>query len=272
MDNLKLLLGGRFDTVNQKQENLVSSTTSEQDDQAFSPRVGIVYQPIQPVSLYASYSRAFNPATPGTILASGAAAEPERGTQYEAGIKTEFLQGRLSSTLAFYELTRSNVLTPSPTDPFASVQTGEQRSRGVELDVAGEILPGWRVIASYAYTDAKITQDNRYDIGNRLVNVPKNSASLWTTYEVQKGGLQGLGFGVGLRYVGEREGDLENSFELPSYFRTDAAIFYKRNNFRAALNVNNLFDTEYFEAAQNGRAGVFPGAPLTVIGTIGFEF
>jgi iron complex outermembrane receptor protein len=133
-------------------------------------------------------------------------------------------------------------------------------------------LPGWRVIASYAYTDAKITQDNRYDIGNRLVNVPKNSASLWTTYEVQKGGLQGLGFGVGLRYVGEREGDLENSFELPSYFRTDAAIFYRRNNFRAALNVNNLFDTEYFEAAQNGRAGVFPGAPLTVIGTIGFEF
>ncbi len=272
LDNLKLVLGGRFDLVDQKQENLVSSTTSEQDDQAFSPRVGIVYQPIQPVSLYASYSRAFNPATPGTILASGAAAEPERGTQYEAGIKTEFLQGRLSSTLAFYELTRSNVLTPSPTDPFASVQTGEQRSRGVELDVAGEILPGWRVIASYAYTDAEITQDNRYDIGNRLVNVPKNSASLWTTYEVQKGGLQGLGFGVGLRYVGEREGDLENSFELPSYFRTDAAIFYRRNKFRAAINVNNLFDTEYFEAAQNGRAGVFPGAPLTVIGTIGFEF
>jgi len=272
LDNLKLVLGGRFDLVNQKQENLVSSTTSEQDDQAFSPRVGIVYQPIQPVSLYASYSRAFNPATPGTILVSGAAAEPERGTQYEAGIKAEFLQGRLSSTLAFYELTRSNVLTPSPTDPFASVQTGEQRSRGVELDVAGEILPGWRVIASYAYTDAQITEDNRYEVGNQLINVPENSASLWTTYEVQTGGLKGLGFGVGLRYVGEREGDLENSFSLPSYLRTDATIYYKRNNFRAALNVNNLFDTEYFEAAQNGRAGVFPGAPLTVIGTIGLEF
>lgn len=272
LENLKLVLGGRFDMVNQEQENLVSSTTSEQEDEAFSPRVGIVYQPIQPVSLYASFSRSFNPATPGTILASGAAAEPERGTQYEVGIKTEFLQGRLSSTLAFYELTRSNVLTPSPTDPFASVQTGEQRSRGVELDVAGEILPGWRVIASYAYTDAEITQDNEYGIGNRLINVPKNSASLWTTYEVQNGGLKGLGFGVGLRYVGEREGDLENSFTLPSYLRTDAAIFYKRNNFRAALNVNNLFDTEYFEAAQYGRAGVFPGAPLTVIGTIGLEF
>jgi iron complex outermembrane receptor protein len=272
LENLKLVLGGRFDIVNQEQENLVSSTINEQEDEAFSPRVGIVYQPIQPVSLYASFSRSFNPATPGTFLASGAAAAPERGTQYEVGIKAEFLEGKLSSTLAFYELTRSNVLTPSPTDPFASVQTGEQRSRGIELDVAGEILPGWRVIASYAHTDAKITQDNEYGIGNRLINVPKNSASLWTTYEVQKGGLKGLGFGVGLRYVGEREGDLENSFELPSYFRTDAAIYYKRNNFRAALNVSNLFDTEYFEAAQSGRAGIFPGAPLTVIGTIGLEF
>jgi iron complex outermembrane receptor protein len=272
LENLKLVLGGRFDVVNQEQENLVSSTTSEQQDEAFSPRVGIVYQPIQPVSLYASFSRSFNPATPGTILASGAAAEPERGTQYEVGIKTEFLEGKLSSTLAFYELTRSNVLTPDPNDPFASVQTGEQRSRGFELDVAGEILPGWRVIASYAYTDTKITQDNEYDIGNRLINVPQNSASLWTTYEVQKGGLKGLGFGVGLRYVGERQGDLENSFELPSYLRTDAAIYYKRNNFRAALNVSNLFDTEYFEAAQYGRAGIFPGAPLTLIGTIGLEF
>ena len=271
-EKLKLMLGGRFDRVNQEQENLVSSTTSEQQNEAFSPRVGIVYQPSQPISLYASYSRSFNPATPGTILANGEAAEPERGTQYEVGIKTEFLQGRLSSTLALYQLTRSNVLTPDLTDPFASVQTGKQRSRGLELDVAGEILPGWRVIASYAHTDAEITQDNEYQVGNRLVNVPKNSASLWTTYEVQNGGLKGFGFGVGLRYVGEREGDLENSFRLPSYLRTDATIFYRRNKFRAAVNVNNVFDNEYFEAAQNGRAGVFPGEPLTVVGTIGWEF
>ncbi len=271
-EKLKLMLGGRFDRVNQEQENLVSSTTSEQQNEAFSPRVGIVYQPSQPLSLYASYSRSFNPATPGTILANGEAAEPERGTQYEVGIKTEFLQGRLSSTLALYQLTRSNVLTPDLTDPFASVQTGKQRSRGLELDVAGEILPGWRVIASYAHTDAEITQDNEYQVGNRLVNVPKNSASLWTTYEVQNGGLKGFGFGVGLRYVGEREGDLENSFRLPSYLRTDATIFYRRNKFRAAVNVNNVFDNEYFETAQNGRAGVFPGEPLTVVGTIGWEF
>jgi iron complex outermembrane receptor protein len=188
------------------------------------------------------------------------------------GIKTDFLEGRLSSTLAFYELTRSNVLTPDVNNPFASVQTGEQRSRGIELDVAGEILPGWNVIASYAYTDAEITKDNEVALGNRLINVPENSASLWTTYELQSGALKGLGFGVGLRYVGERQGDLENSFELPSYLRTDAAIYYRRNNLRAALNVNNLFDIEYFEAAQYGRAGIFPGAPLTVVGTISWDF
>ena len=272
LENLQLVLGGRFDVVDQKQEDLVASTTSEQQNEAFSPRVGIVYQPIQPISLYASFSRSFNPVAPGTILADGEAAQPERGTQYEVGIKADFFQGKVSSTLALYELTRSNVVTSDPNDPFASIQTGEQRSRGVELDVAGQILPGWNVIASYAYTDARITQDNEYEVGNQLVNVPENSASLWTTYELQSGALKGLGFGLGLRYVGEREGDLENSFELPSYLRTDAAIYYRRNNFRAALNVNNLFDIEYFEAAQYGRAGIFPGEPLTVVGKISWEF
>src|SRR4028119_759714 len=115
-------------------------------------------------------------------------------------------------TLIVYVLTSmAMAITSDPNDPFASIQTGEQRSRGVELDVAGQILPGWNVIASYAYTDARITQDNEYEVGNQLVNVPENSASLWTTYELQSGALKGLGFGVGLRYVGEREGDLENS-------------------------------------------------------------
>ncbi|HAX85137.1 MAG TPA: TonB-dependent siderophore receptor [Cyanobacteria bacterium UBA11370] len=272
LENLKLVLGGRLDIVNQKRDDFVDSTTSEQDNDAFSPRVGIVYQPIEPISLYASFSRSFNPVETGTTLANGDIAEPERGTQYEVGIKADFLEGRLSSTLAFYELTRSNVLTPDRTNPFASIQTGEQRSRGIELDVAGEILPGWRVIASYAYTDAEITEDNQFEPGNRLINVPESSASLWTTYEIQQGSLKGLGFGLGFRFVGEREGDLENSFTLPNYFRTDAALYYKRNNLRVAVNLYNLFDIEYFEAAQFGRAGIFPGSPFTVLGTIGWEF
>lgn len=107
-------------------------------------------------------------------------------------------------------MTRTNVLTPDPTNPLRSIQTGEQRSRGVELDLAGEILPGWKVVAAYSYTNAEVTRDNTFPIGNRLPNVPENQVSFWTTYEIQKGNLKGLGFGLGLFYVGERQSDLDN--------------------------------------------------------------
>jgi iron complex outermembrane receptor protein len=270
-ENLKLLLGGRFDLFEQTDRDFLADTETSQSGDAFSPRVGIVYQPIQPISLYASYSRSFAPAI-GTAF-DGSVFQPERGTQYEVGVKAD-LNDRLSATLAFYNLTRSNVLTADNTPgvpPGFSIQTGEQRSRGVELTLQGEILPGWNIIAGYAYTDAQITQDNTLVVGNRLNNVPENSFNLWTSYEIQQGALRGLGFGAGLFYVGERQGDLGNTFQLPSYLRTDAAIFYKRDRFRAALNFRNLFDVDYFETSFS-RLRVFPGEPFTVQGTISWEF
>lgn len=162
-------------------------------------------------------------------------------------------------------------MTEDPDDPRFSIQTGEQTSRGVELDVGGEILPGWNIIASAAYIDAFISEDNTLEVGNRLDNVAEFSSSLWTTYEIQSGNLQGLGFGLGLFYVGDRFGDLDNSYVLPSYLRTDAAIYYQRNNWRAALNIKNLFDVEYFTGSDGGRVQVQPGAPLTVLGTFSLE-
>ncbi|MBE9054322.1 TonB-dependent siderophore receptor [Nostocales cyanobacterium LEGE 11386] len=270
-ENLKLMLGGRFDLFEQRNANFLAGTRTNQSGDAFSPRVGVVYQPIEPISLYASYSRSFTPTT-GTTF-EGREFQPERGTQYEVGVKAD-LNDRLSATLALYDLTRSNVLTTDTrpgVPPGFSIQTGEQRSRGVELNIAGEILPGWNIIAGYAYTDAQITQDNRFPVGNRLNNVPENAFNLWTTYEIQQGALQGLGFGLGLFYVGERQGDLGNNFQLPSYLRTDAAIFYKRDRFRAALNVRNLFDINYFEAAEN-ILRVYYGEPFTVQGTISWQF
>ncbi|MBE9050843.1 TonB-dependent receptor [Nostocales cyanobacterium LEGE 11386] len=267
-EKLKLVLGGRFDIVTEKIENAQGETTSSQQDEAFSPRIGLVYQPSQAVSLYANYSRSFQQVTGSNL--DNRLFEPERGTQYEVGMKVDWTNN-LSSTLALYQITRSNVLTSDEINPNFSIQTGEQRSRGIELDVTGEIAPGWKIIGGYAYTDAQITEDNDIPVGNRINNVPEHAFSLWSTYELQKGNLQGLGFGLGLFYVGERQGDLGNSFSLPSYLRTDAALFYRRNNFRAALNLQNLFDTEYFETGEN-RLRVFPGAPRTVKVTLGWQF
>ncbi|MDF5709346.1 MAG: TonB-dependent siderophore receptor [Nostoc sp. S4] len=268
LDNLKLLVGGRFDFIDQKSEALLDGTSTSQSDQAFSPRVGIVYQPIQPISLYASYSSSFVPVSGNA--ADGSVFEPQRGTQYEVGVKAD-LSDRVSATLAAYQITKTNVLTTDPNNLSFSIQVGEQRSRGVELDIAGEILSGWKIIGTYAYTNAEITQDNQLPVGNLLNNVAPHSASLWTTYEIQRGSLQGLGFGLGLYYVGDRQGDLDNSFILPSYFRTDAALYYKHNNWKAAINVKNLFDERYYETSQ-ARTVIYPGAPLTVLGTISWEF
>jgi len=267
-ENLKLLLGGRFDLANQKFQAPLTQTTDFKQTEAFSPRIGIVYQPIQPISLYASYSRSFNYSTSGGFAA--APIEPERGTQYEVGVKAD-LTNRLAATLAFYDLTRSNLPTLDPNNPTRTILVGEQRSRGIEFDVSGEILPGWNVIAGYAFTDAEITEDNNFPVGNQLSNVPKHALNLWTTYEIQSGSLEGLGFGLGVFYYGDRQGELGNTFTLPGYARTDAAIFYERDNFRASLNIQNLFDVDYFVSAQNINR-VIPGDPLTFVGTISWEF
>ncbi|MHC5861678.1 TonB-dependent siderophore receptor [Nostoc sp.] len=267
--NLKLVLGGRGDFVQSTVTNFLNASANRsQPDQAFSPRVGLVYQPIQPISLYASYSQSFSQNL-GTTF-GGSLFKPSTGTQYEVGVKGDFLSSKLSSTLAVYQLTLSNVLTTDPNNPTFNVQTGEQRSRGIELNVTGEILPGWNAIASYAYTDAQVTKDNVYAIGNRLPNVPFNSASLWTTYTFSKSNLQGLGFGLGLFYVGERQGDLNNAFSVPSYVRTDAAVYYQRGHLSLALNFKNIFNVQYFTPRTIQL--VYPEDPFTVQGTVSWKF
>ncbi|MDZ4875158.1 MAG: Vitamin B12 transporter BtuB [Chroococcidiopsis cubana SAG 39.79] len=274
LPNLKLLIGGRFDFINFESEGYEQTVGEERiersndfDDNAFSPRVGLVYQPIEPISLYASYSRSFVPNN--TTTASGELIEPTRGTQYEAGIKAEL--GNLSATLAAYEITKTNILTTDPDNPDFSIGVGEVKSRGIEFDLGGEILPGWNLVASAFINDAFVTEDNNLPVDDVLTNAPAEGASLWTTYEIQRGNLQGLGFGVGVFYVGDREAELPNELVLPSYVRADASIFYKRDNWRVGLNFKNLFDTKYYESSQN-TALIYPGAPFTVLGTVAVEF
>ncbi|MEH2168913.1 MAG: TonB-dependent siderophore receptor [Nostoc sp.] len=274
--NLKLLAGIRYDTIESKTVNVPGQVTqpgeTTQNDDAFTPRVGILYQPSKAVSLYASYSESFTPNTTNT--ATGEPLEPQRGKGYEFGVKTEFLDGKLFATLAYFDITKQNVAVTDPNFPLASIASGEQRSRGVEFDVAGEILPGWKLIASYAYIDGEVTADTNPElVGNRLYGVPENSASLWTTYEIQRGNLQGLGLGVGFNYVGERQGDLANSYQADGYFITNAAVFYRRNNWRFGLNFKNLTDVNYIESVGNLRSGANNfGEPFTVIGSVSVQF
>jgi iron complex outermembrane recepter protein len=268
----RILLGGRLDVVDQTVNNFLTGEEFEQSNTAFSPQAGVVYRVAEPVSLFASYSRSFAPSTADTRNPDSSVFEPTRGEQFEVGARAELFDDRVIATLTGYHLTKQNVLTDDPDRPGFSIQIGEERSQGVELDVIGEILPGFNIIASYAYTDAEVTRDNRREIaGNRPYNVPLHSGSLWLTYELQQGTLEGLGFGGGVFFVGDREGDLENSFELPGYARFDAAIFYRREDWEVALNVKNLFDTDYYESSFS-QTSVVPGAPFTILGTVSVQF
>ncbi|MBE7385547.1 MAG: TonB-dependent siderophore receptor [Leptolyngbya sp. SIO1E4] len=272
----QLLIGGRYDIFDQERtfgDVEPRERIFEQTDSKFTPRLGVVYQPSDTVSLYASYANSFLPSGANQRNPDGSEFEPTTGTQYEIGIKADFLEGRLSATLAGFILERQNVATEDPNNPGFSITTGEQTSQGIELDIAGEILPGWNIIASATYLDARVTEDNTIPEGNRLTNAAETSASLWTTYRIQSGDLEGLGFGLGLYYVGDREGDLANSFTLPSYVRTDAALYYERDNWQAALNIRNLFDVKYFLGSTGSRTGgINFGEPLTVVGSFSIEF
>ncbi|MGI0487249.1 TonB-dependent siderophore receptor [Pantanalinema rosaneae CENA516] len=267
-----ILVGSlRYDTINFRIAPDYDPSQTNASYQSWSPRIGLIYKPVETVSLYANYSQSFKPNLSTNV--SGSPLEPEKARGFEVGAKAELLNRKLFVTLAYFNITKRNVATTDPNNPFFSVLAGKQRSQGVELDIAGEILPGWNIIANYAYTDARITEDNDIPIGNRLFNAPYHSAGLWTTYEIQQGDLQGLGFGVGINYVGNRYGDLANSFKVGDYFLTNLALFYKRNNWRLGLNINNLFNVSYISSTNNSRNfGNAPGAPLTVIGTIAVEF
>jgi iron complex outermembrane receptor protein len=273
LPNLKLLAGIRYDTVDQFRSTQSVGEEREnftQSDSALSPRVGLVYTPIEPVSLYAAYTTSFNPPFGTNRNADGSNFRPETGRQFEVGVKAD-VTDTLSFDLALFDIRRQNVSNPDPNDRTFSIQTGEVASRGLELGLGGEILPGWNITANYTALDAFVSRDTRDTVGNQLANVPSNQFSLWTTYEIQDGSLQGLGFGLGLFYLDQRPGDLDNTFTIPSYFRTDAALFYRRNNWRAQINVENLFDINYFTASDEFQFG-YPGAPLTISAKVGVEF
>ncbi|MBW4653071.1 MAG: TonB-dependent siderophore receptor [Kaiparowitsia implicata GSE-PSE-MK54-09C] len=270
LDNLIVVAGGRFDVVSQYSLDNQTGDDSGQDVTAFTPTVGVVYQPIEPISLYANFARSFQPNF-GTDVNDNFL-PPERGTQYEVGVQAA-INDRLTASLAAYNITKTNLATTDPANPDFSIPIAEQRSRGIDLNVAGEILPGWNVIASYGYIDAAYTQEFfGLPPGSRVQNVPNHTASLWSTYEIQSGDLQGLGFGAGVFYIGDRAGDFEDTFDLPSYLRTDAAVFYRRNNWRAAINVQNLFDVRYFSSNNFGRVAIEPGEPLSIVGSLSVDF
>ena len=266
---IKLLVGGRFDTVRSKNQDLLAGIeVLDKSDSAFSPQVGLVYQPDDKTSLYGNFSTSFSPVTFGRFR--GGDPKPERGKQFEIGIKRTFLDDRMSVTLAAYSITKQNVATSDPSDPLFSIQTGEQKSRGVELDVNATVFEGLSLTAAGAYTDAFVSEDTNIPAGSQLVGVPKWSGNIFARYSVQGGPLRGLRLGGGVFYSGERSAALPNpDWNLPSYTRVDALVGYAFGNWDIQLNLNNLTDDKiYF---MNGRV-IAPQAGRTFLLRLGAGF
>lgn len=263
-ERLKVLGGARFERFEHDYESYVTGVKPWQAaDNAVTPRLGVIYDLTDTVAVYADAARSFKPNTGASREGGGFA--PEKGKSYEVGIKWEALDRQLSVDAAIYQIEKKNVLTTDPVDSTFSVAAGQVRSRGFDLNVAGNLTPEWRVIGGYAYVDAEVTRDNTLRSGTRLLNIPRNSFSLLNVYEFQDGALKGLGLGAGGKYVDERAGQTANSaFSMGAYTVVDLLSYYKVNDkIRLNLDVKNLFNREYEEGAF-GNIYAYPGAPRTV--------
>ncbi|MFT7772784.1 TonB-dependent siderophore receptor [Roseateles sp.] len=259
----KLLLGVRYDSYDQSVLNRNSSKTVEQSLSATSPRAGLVYQPSKTVSLYATASKSFRPNS--GVSRAFESFPAEKGKSTEVGAKYDSADGKISSTLAIYKISKNNVLTPDPVDPNNfSIAAGEVQSKGIEFDLGGEVAAGLRLSAAYAFTDAKVTQDNNtFLVGRQLANVPRHSANLMLVQAFKLGGNAATA-GVGLNYVGQREGAVAplvaaDDFKLPAYTSVKLIGSYAvGKSWKFSLDVDNVFDKTYYSSSYS-QMWVFPG-------------
>lgn len=256
------VIGARYDHYEHRLDNEVTGTRTEQTHEKITPRIGALYQLTPEVGVFANASQSFKPNTGAPRPGTGTSFDPEEGVGYEAGFKFDLLDSRLGMTVAAFHLTKENVLTADPADSTYQIAAGEVRSRGIDLQLTGQLTDEVRVIGAYAYVDAEVTKDNTLASGSRLLNVPEHSGSLLGVYEFLDGGLKGLQLGGGVNYVGDRSGNVADSgFELPGYTTVDLLARYKATqDVTLGVNLNNAFDRTYYERSYS-NVWVMPGEP-----------
>ncbi|WGS43802.1 TonB-dependent siderophore receptor [Burkholderia sp. JSH-S8] len=271
-----LTLGGREDWVNMRQDDRAGGTQSKADVTAFTGRVGLTYQGDYGLSPYVSYATSFNPLI-GVKMFGGGLSLPTRGKQIELGLRWQPPGKNLMLNAAIYQINQTNVLTPTPTnlDPqnTTSVQTGEVRSRGIELSATGKVTPNLSIIASYVYQDVKNVKANDVVLDKWPVDIPRprQMASLWADWTWHTGPLAGFGLGGGVRYQSASAGAADNSLSVASYTLYDAAIHYDTRNWRFSVNATNLFNRHFISGCQSSSVCLF-GNERTVVATAKYNW
>ena len=258
--HLQAVLGLRFDRVSVDYVNRRNGESLRRPDNLFSPRAGLVYKPIQPVSVYGSYSVSFLPGSGdqfASLTATSRTLEPEQFTNREIGVKWD-AGDDLSVTAAVYRLDRTNTTAPDPTTPGVIVQTGGQRTDGWELGAAGAPLPRWQVAGGFAHQNARIVaRTTAAPAGARVPLVPRQTVSLWNRVQV----TGRLGAAVGVVHQAAMFAAIDNTVRLPRFTRLDGAVFLTITRaLRAQVNVENMLDTRYYPTAHSNN-NIMPGSP-----------
>lgn len=250
---LKLIVGARFDRfdVSVLDRQAISPTDDGRRarvDEEVSPRLGAIYKPAENVSVYASYSETFLPSAGDQFLTLSPTTEdirPQRFENTEAGVKWD-LNGDLSVTAAVFRLERGPFTSVDPDDPSIVTLVEGSTTDGAELQLVGALTERWTVNAGYSYLDGRV--DGGGDDGNATRQTPEHMASVWNRFDV----TGRLDLALGVTYQGSFFVREDNAVEVPGYTRVDAAAYYDlTDRTRLQLNVENLFDTDYFPDAHS---------------------
>ncbi|EPF87773.1 ligand-gated channel protein [Acinetobacter gyllenbergii] len=279
---LKMMLGARYDQyeVSTRDTSTISQTygaTVKIDAETFSPNIGFVWQPIDSQSLYTSYSKSFapfggsaglSPFTSGTVDLETFNAEPQYNEQYEIGIKSDWLDDRLSTQFSVFDIRKKNIrYRPNPDDePSLYVVGGEHQSKGAEFSFIGRMMDNLFVRGGYGYTDADVKQDKvrPENVGHYLANTAKNTGNLFIRYLP----LDNIYTEIGATYNGSFYTNISNNpdTKIDGWTRFDAAVGYKGEHWGATLAVSNLTDKVYW------RSNTMPGTPRNFLVRLNYQF
>lgn len=261
------VIGVRYDRFESELTNNRTGAQFSAEDNLWSPRVGLIFKPVENASIYASYSQTFVPRAGeqlASLSATNAALDPEEWENLELGAKWD-ITAALSLTGAIYQLQRTNVAITDPLNSAQLILVDGQEVQGYEIGLSGDITDNWHVVGGYAYQDSEILTNQSATIraGARLAQTPEQSFSIWNRYDF----TPSLGAGLGFIYVGERFATVENlatpasNVVLEDYTRVDAAAYWNINdNLRVQFNVENVLDEDYFINAHSAT-NIMPGSP-----------
>ena len=273
LPQLHAIVGVRYDQFQVDFLKRTDNTQLKTDDGLLSPRLGLIYKPIEAISIYTSYSKAFAPRAAEQLTGltvTTAALAPEKFTNLEAGIKWDILPA-LAFTTAVYQIDRTNVISADPNITGLNFLTKGQVVQGVEAGLSGQITSAWRVMGGYAYQVGELLSTSNTTTaknGATLAELPRHTFSMWNRYDF----TPVWGMGIGVIHRSDMFAALDNTVRAQGFTRVDAAIFARIDRrLRFQVNIENLLDTKYIAAVHNNN-NMTPGSPIAVRASVVYNF